>query len=126
MGEREEDVVRSFLDACVTGSVAEQVGFFADGASYRVNAWHEPHVGTDAIQAALQDMADVVSSFQYEILNIASAGDVVLTERTETFRMHGKDVRLHTAGAFEVNGDGKITRWREYNDTKEVQVQLAG
>jgi limonene-1,2-epoxide hydrolase len=56
-----------------------------------------------------------MTSCHLEILNIASAGDVVLTERTDHVNFDGQMVHARVMGAFEVSGD-KIRAWRDYFD----------
>ena len=48
-----------------------------------------------------------------EILNLAVAGNVVLTERVDRFVFDGNEVDARVMGAFETTGD-KITAWRDY------------
>jgi limonene-1,2-epoxide hydrolase len=52
---------------------------------------------------------------EIEILNLAVAGNVVLTERVDHFVYDGKKIHARVMGAFEVNGH-KITAWRDYFD----------
>jgi len=40
MAEREEGIVREFLDVSVKGDFMGSLGYFADAASYRINAWN--------------------------------------------------------------------------------------
>jgi limonene-1,2-epoxide hydrolase len=56
---------------------------------------------------------------------MAADGDVVLTERIDTFEMGGKDVVLPVMGVFEVR-DGKIAAWRDYFDMATWTKQASG
>jgi limonene-1,2-epoxide hydrolase len=59
--------------------------------------------------------------------NIAANGNVVLTERTDKFRLEdGRWIALPVMGAFEVGEDGKITHWRDYFDLNQFTSQVAG
>jgi len=80
----------------------------------------------DAIRADFERQRSLWSDFRYDLLNIASAGRSVFTERIDTVHMMGKDLTVHAVGVFEVDGDGKITSWRDYFDMKEIEAQLAG
>jgi len=42
MSEREENIVREFIDTFIEGDVAVSVNYLAKDASYYFNAWHEP------------------------------------------------------------------------------------
>ena len=59
-----------------------------------------------------------IESGEVIVHHVASAGNVVLTERTDNF--HDKDgkllVSIKLMGVFEMDGD-KIVSWRDYFDT---------
>jgi limonene-1,2-epoxide hydrolase len=61
-----------------------------------------------------------IESGEVIVHHVASAGNVVLTERTDNF--HDKDgkllVSIKLMGVFEMDGD-KIVSWRDYFDTAE-------
>jgi limonene-1,2-epoxide hydrolase len=50
-----------------------------------------------------------------EVLNLAAAGNLVMTERVDHFSYDGRKVDARVMGAFEVVGD-KIAAWRDYYD----------
>jgi limonene-1,2-epoxide hydrolase len=50
-----------------------------------------------------------------EILNLAVAGNVVLTERVDHFLLDGRKINVRLMGIFEIAGD-KSTAWRDYFD----------
>jgi limonene-1,2-epoxide hydrolase len=84
----------------------------------------DQHIGPDAVH-------DVLSSFlakwaaTLRVDNIAAAGDIVLTERTENF-VHRAGVKpgfeLPVMGAFEFR-DGKITAWRDYWERTHMRLR---
>jgi limonene-1,2-epoxide hydrolase len=125
MSERHEHSVRSLLEASRAGG-DDALVYFAEDAVYHVNAWNEPLVGVGAIAAEFERQHNLWSNLRTELVNIGSAGDVVLIERIDTVTMMGRDVRIHTVGVFEFGDDGKITSWREYFDMKEIEAQLTG
>ena len=125
MSERHESIVRSLLEA-FRASGAEALPYFADGASYHVNAWNEPFVGVGAIAEEFERQHGLWSDLRIQLLNLVSAGDVVIAERVDTVHMMGREVHIHTVGVFEFGGDGRIASWREYFDMKEVEAQLSG
>lgn len=49
----------------------------------------------------------------------------VFTERVDNFVTNGTTIEHHLVAVFELNDDGKITAWREYFDTKDIDRQLA-
>jgi limonene-1,2-epoxide hydrolase len=125
MSALHEAAVRSLMEAWTTGDNATTLGCLVDGASYRVNAWHEPLTSLEAIANDLERQHALWSDLRVKLLNIASIGNVVFTERIDTVHMAGGDVDVHIVGVFEVGDDGKISSWRDYYDMKEVEAQLA-
>ncbi|MCU1460141.1 MAG: limonene,2-epoxide hydrolase [Acidimicrobiales bacterium] len=114
MGDDNEKTVTAFCQAIEGGDIEEILGFFADGAVYH-NMPMEPAVGADAIRALLGMFVSGPGSVGFEVLAMASAGDVVFTERVDRLTFGGREVELPVAGVFEVR-DGKITAWRDYFD----------
>ena len=109
-----EDVVRAELDAWSRLDVDEIVSHFAADA-----IWDNVPLGAvsghDEIRKAVQGYVGRTTQGEIEILNLAVAGNVVLTERVDHFVYDGKKVNARVMGAFEVNGD-KIAAWRDYFD----------
>jgi limonene-1,2-epoxide hydrolase len=82
------------------------------------------------LEAVLENLAGQFErfpdSYEYRMLNIASDGGVVLTERQDMIR--GPDGSLHAVpvmGAFVVE-DGRIVRWTDYWDTTLPAKMLGG
>jgi limonene-1,2-epoxide hydrolase len=117
------DVVRSFCDAWGTASIDELVAYFVDDAVYH-NIPLDPVNGVDAIRATIAGFTTGVESVVFETTHIAAAGNVVLTERVDVFTFPNGTIRLPVSGTFEVNGDGKITAWRDYFDMNQFMSQM--
>ena len=109
-----EKVVRSFCDAFARLDIDEILGFFAEGAVYH-NIPMAPAVGEDAIRGVLELFVPTSEKVEFEILALASDGEVVFTERVDRFVMGDRSIELPVAGVFEVRG-GKIAAWRDYFD----------
>ena len=109
-----EEVVRAELDTWSRLNVEEIVSYFAADA-----VWDNVPLGAVSghgeIRKAVQGYVDRTTYGDIEILNLAVAGNVVLTERVDHFVYDGKTVHARVMGAFEVTGD-KITAWRDYFD----------
>ena len=109
-----EDVVRAELGAWSRLDVDEIVSYFAADA-----VWDNVPLGAvcghDAIRRTVQGYVDRMTHGDIEIVNLAVAGNVVLTERVDHFGYDGQAVHARVMGAFEVDGD-KITAWRDYFD----------
>ena len=109
-----EEVVRAELGAWSRLDVDEIVSYFAADA-----VWDNVPLGAvsghDEIRKAVQGYVDRTTHGNIEILNLAVADNVVLTERVDHFVWDGKQIHARVMGAFEVNAD-KITAWRDYFD----------
>ena len=114
--ETNEDIVRRFCAAFARRDVDELLGFFTPDAVYH-NIPMAPAVGVDAIRATLEMFVPLSPAIDFELVNVASHGSVVFTERLDRMSFGGNPVELPVAGVFELQG-GKITAWRDYFDMK--------
>jgi limonene-1,2-epoxide hydrolase len=107
MGPTLEDFKNNYLERMAEDVVWETVGFPA-------------HRGRDACLAYLDDLhaRTGMTYCTIEMLNLASVGDVVLTERVDAmYRADGtKIVEFRLMGAVELR-DGLIVRYTDYLDT---------
>jgi limonene-1,2-epoxide hydrolase len=121
MANDSERVVRDFCAAWVRKDIEEILGFFTPDAVYH-NMPLVPLRGIDAIRETLNMFVTPAEHIEFELLAIASAGDLVFTERVDRFQMMGKSVSLPVAGVFELR-DGKIAAWRDYFDMQAWMTQ---
>jgi limonene-1,2-epoxide hydrolase len=98
--------------------------YFADDAVYH-NIPVDPVRGVDAIRSTIEMFTTGVERVEFKMLNIAEAGDVVLTERVDVFVLPHVTIELPVMGTFEVR-DGKIAAWRDYFDLNQYMSQLTG
>src|SRR3546814_6608688 len=66
-------------------------------------------------------MRQKVSDQRHEMLNIASHGNVVFTERVDYSCRNDKWTAVPLVAVFELSDDGKITAWREYLDLRSEE-----
>jgi len=119
-----EHVVRTFCDA-FDGRDAEALRpYFTEDVVYH-NIPLEPAVGIDATIAFIDAFFAMCESMTIETVHLAVRGDVVLTERIDTFTIGDVVAPLSVMGAFEVR-DGRISAWRDYFDLGQVTAMLAG
>lgn len=78
--------------------------------------------GHDGVRTALAAFPPI-EAVEWITHAIASKGDVVLTERTDKFRIHGKWVAVPVMGTFEIK-DGLIIAWRDYFDLNMFTNQV--
>jgi limonene-1,2-epoxide hydrolase len=99
------------------------VGYFAEDAVYH-NIPVDPVHGREGIRAALASFVTRMESGGWEVRNQVAAGDLVMNERVDRFRLGEKQIALPVAGVFRV-ADGKIAEWRDYFDMGTWQKQMA-
>jgi len=118
-----EQIVRRFCEAAARRDVKELGGYFTEDAVYH-NIPVPPVNGRAAIEATLAQFLTPATSCEFEMIAIAAAGSVVLTERIDRFEINGKSIALPVMGAFEVAPDGKIRAWRDYFDMQQFTSQM--
>ena len=109
-----EDVVLAELTAWSGGDAEEIASYFASDAIWENVPIGIVH-GREEIRTSIEGYLAHITEMNIEILNIAIAGNVVLTERIDHFVWDGNATAARCMGAFEVSGD-KITAWRDYFD----------
>jgi limonene-1,2-epoxide hydrolase len=118
------DVVRQFCDAWGSpDEIDAALDLLSDDCFYH-NIPLDPVEGIDAIRATVQGFSAGVERVDFETHHIAANGNVVLTERTDSFVFPDKRIDLPVSGTFEVNEDGKITHWRDYFDMNQFLSQM--
>ena len=130
MGVKEESAVTSFLaefesdQSDLAVYVDRLLSHMSPDARFHVNAWEEPFVGHDAIRHEFLREASHMQDLHIETVAIASAEQIVFTQRLDSLILRGKPLTAHVAGVFEVDAEGKIAVWRDYFDSGEVAVQV--
>jgi limonene-1,2-epoxide hydrolase len=109
-----EKVVRQFCEAWSRKDIDELLGFFTEDAVYH-NIPIDPAVGHEAIRNIMNIFVPMATEIIFEITNLATDGNTVLTERVDHFVMPDRSFGLPVMGTFEIR-DGKIAAWRDYFD----------
>jgi limonene-1,2-epoxide hydrolase len=63
------------------------------------------------------------SALPWEIRNIVSDGDIVMTERVDHFLVGTTRISVPCMGIFQLR-DGKISAWRDYWNLQQFERQL--
>lgn len=113
MGMNAEMIVREFLAAWPRKNVDELMSYFAEDAVYH-NIPVAPARGAPAIRKIFEGFVGAFTIW-LDIVNIATDGDRVYTERIDRFDLNGKRFELPVNGIFELR-DGKIVSFRDYFD----------
>lgn len=121
------DVVRHFCALMETRDAEAVRPLLAEGAVYQ-NVGMPAFTGPDAIAENLAaQFAMFPDAYAFEIVNLASEGSVVLTERLDYIQTpDGRKPAIPVMGTFVVDGDGKITRWTDYFDLNLTIKLLQG
>jgi limonene-1,2-epoxide hydrolase len=119
MSDSPESVVRKFFAATHTSDVAELAEFFSADAVY-TDGPRGTYTGIDAIRAALEAQVQVTPSLAVDVKTLVVDGTTVFAERVDNFEAQGKWFALEVVGVFEIDGDGKIKRFRDYYDLQSL------
>ena len=84
----------------------------------------EPCNGIAEVKAFFDGGAFDFEEADWIVHAIATKDNVVLTERTDRFKMAGQWIAIRVMGTFEIE-NGKIAKWRDYFDLSEFQGQVA-
>ena len=122
--EDAERVVRDFCSTCAKHDTEALRPFFTDDVVYH-NIPMDPAVGIDATIAFIEGFFAMCENVEFEVTHLAAVGNVVLTERVDTFTLGQVVAGLPVMGTFEIR-DGKISAWRDYFDMAQATKVLSG
>jgi len=109
-----EAIIRNFIEAWSRLDPEELAGYFTEDGVY-----HNMPAGAVSGRSNVKQMiAGFTASWtetQWDVLNLLSAGDIVVAERIDRTKAGDKAVDLPCMGVFEMR-DGKIKVWRDYFD----------
>jgi limonene-1,2-epoxide hydrolase len=128
MSDSPESVVRKFLAAFTDRNVDVLVGFFSDDAVF-IDGPRGVHRGKEAIRSEFEaELAMGFESIKIDVNSLVANGGIVMMEGVENYIIGGKPFFMETIGAFDINPDGLITRWRYSYDLKSLtdQIEAAG
>lgn len=121
------DVVRNFCALMKRRDAEALRPLLADGAVSQ-NVGMPAFTGPDAIvENMAAQFAMFPDAYAFEIVNLASDGPVVLTERLDYIQApDGSKPAIPVMGTFVVDDDGRITRWTDYFDLNLIIKLLQG
>ncbi|MBM7046226.1 limonene-1,2-epoxide hydrolase family protein [Rhizobium lusitanum] len=118
------DTVRDFIALWNVGDPDAILAMMAPDCIYHNMPW-DPLVGHAAIRQGLATFMRNASEIDWRVYHIAQGGNgVVMTERLDRFLIKGKWWEFPVMGIFELQ-DGRITHWRDYFDSVQVQAARA-
>ena len=95
-------------------------GLFAAGATFADPA----NAATEDLRSISRQTRDVFPDWTQEITSIRGGDDWAVFEWIGRGTYQGAPVEMHGATIVEVDGDGLVTRWRDYLDRKEPEDQI--
>ena len=124
MVTRNEQVVRDFIAAWSKLDVEALLEFFCEDGVYH-NMPMSPVAGKAALRPFIGAFLNGWTSTEWDVINLMSAGDVVIAERLDRTMIGDKAIDLPCCGVFEMR-DGRISVWRDYFDMGTYTRALAG
>jgi len=120
--EDAERLVREFCGVFGKNDAQSLRPYFTDDVVYH-NIPMDPAVGIDDTITFIEGFLGMFGGMDIETTHLAVRGNVVLTERIDTFKMGDLVAALPVMGTFEVR-DGKISAWRDYFDMGQITKML--
>ncbi len=121
--EENEQVIRNFIEAWSRLDPEELASYFAEDGVYH-NMSAGPVSGRANVEKFIRGFSASWTETTWDLLNIASAGNIVIAERLDRTRAGDKSVDLPCVGVFELEA-GKIKVWRDYFDIATYQKGFA-
>lgn len=116
-------LVLEFISAWNRNDVDAVMKFFSPDCIYH-NIPMVPLHGTAAIRKGIEGFCGMSEEIEWVVHQVAeNEAGVVLTERTDRFKIAGHWVEVPVMGSFEVH-DGAIIAWRDYFDLQQFQSQV--
>lgn len=109
-----ERIIRDFIATWPSLDVDKIVDFFTEDGIY-YNMPIAPVAGRDQLRGFIATFLKDWTKTNWDILNIAADGNVVIAERVDHIHVGDKQVDLPCCGVFELE-NGKIKVWRDYFD----------
>lgn len=128
MGNSPESTVRNFLASFTSRNVDDLVAYFSDDAVF-IDGPRGVHRGRDAIRSEFDaELSMGFESIEIDVNSLVADGGTVMMEGVENYIIGGKPFFMETIGAFDINADGLITRWRYSYDLHQImnQIEAAG
>lgn len=108
------EIIRNFISDWSTLDAARLADYFTSDGTYH-NMPIAPVSGKAAVEKFIAGFIANWTTTQWDLLNIAAAGDVVIAERIDRTTTASGNVDLPCVGVFEME-NGKIKVWRDYFD----------
>lgn len=119
-----EETVNRFIELVTGGNLDAACELVTDDIEYD-NVPMGKNIGPDAMKAFLGAMEGNLDETEWVVHRQVAAGNLVMNERTDRFRVGEVWMELPVAGVFELTDDGRISLWRDYFDMPTMMEQMA-
>lgn len=119
-----QHVVAEFIAAVEAKDIDRALGYLAEDVSYE-NVPMDPIVGRELTGVVLRGFLEPAIEVDWRVSREIVAGNVVVNERVDRFRIGETWVQVPVVGVWEINDDGLITLWRDYFDMETYTSQLS-
>lgn len=116
------DIIRSFIKDWSTLDAERLADYFTEDGTY-YNMPVQPVTGKDNVAQFIAGFISSWQSTEWDLLNIAASGDVVIAERLDRTKTSNGNVDLPCVGVFEME-NGKIKVWRDYFDMNTYMTAM--
>ena len=123
MMEENEKIIREFISSWSELNADKLADFFSEDGVYH-NIPMKPVKGKENVRRFIAGFIQPWTETTWDILSIASAGELVIVERLDRTQAGDKAVDLPCVGVFEMQ-DGKIKVWRDYFDSNTYFKAMA-
>ena len=123
MIEENEKIIREFISSWSELNADKLADFFSEDGVYH-NMPMKPVKGKENVRQFIAGFTQPWTETTWDILSIASTGELVIVERLDRTQAGDKAVDLPCVGVFEMQ-DGKIKVWRDYFDSNSYFKAMA-
>lgn len=127
MGQRQEQLIRSFCNAWGDGTASSRpdvekiLAMMAEDAVWQLWVPGGPTIkGRAALRIEIQRQMSYVTHNHCVIRHMVSSDHIVMTEREDYAVSSGVPMPHSMVAVYELNEEGLITAWREYLDTADL------
>ena len=123
MIEKNEEIIREFISSWSELNADKLADFFSEDGVYH-NIPMQPVKGKENVRQFIAGFIQPWTETTWDILSVASAGELVIVERLDRTKAGDKAVDLPCVGVFEMQ-DGTIKVWRDYFDSNTYFEAMA-
>jgi limonene-1,2-epoxide hydrolase len=133
MGKQQEDFVIEFIRAWDDGTENSRpdkekiLSMMTEDAEWQLWVPGGPVIkGQEALRAEITAQMGYATNNRCNIINVLSNDRMVMTERADTAIINGQYCPHSMVAVYELADDGRISKWREYIDMRDLAARMEG